>query len=131
MSSAVLVRSQRIFRQSPLTFIALRAEGTDWRFVEGNRYPDESFLRDRLFEESRLVPVAELGLDLKAAIVAIREMSLPASGSSDIVLAESNGAITIVECKLATNPERKRAVICQVLDYASSLSGMSDDDFDP
>ena len=113
-----------------MTFIALRAEGTGWRFVEGHRYPDEAFLRDRLFEEPRLIPAAEVGMDPKAAIVGVREMSLPGSGSSDIVLVESNGAVTIVECKLATNPDRKRAVIGQVLDYASSLSGMSYDDFD-
>lgn len=113
-----------------MTFIAMRADGAEWQFVEGHRYPDEAFLRDQLFEEPRLIPATELGLDPKAAIVGVREMSLPGSGSSDIVLVESNGAVTIVECKLATNPERKRAVIGQVLDYASSLSGMSYDDFD-
>lgn len=46
------------------------------------------------------------------------------------MLIDSDGGITIVECKLATSPERKRAVIGQVLDYASSLSLISYSDLD-
>ena len=111
--------------------IAIRVNKTaGWQFVEGTPYPDEAFLRDRLYEEPQLIPAREIGLDPEAAVVTLREVGLPGAGSSDVVLIDSDGKIVIVECKLASNPEKKRAVIGQVLDYASSLAGLSYDDLD-
>jgi len=109
-----------------MTFIAVRTEaGSGWQFVEGQPYPDEAFLRDRLYEEPRLIPADDLGLNGEAGIVAAREVGLPGAGSSDVVLVDSDGEVVVVECKLATNPEKKRTVVGQVLDYASALASMS------
>ena len=110
-----------------MSHIAVRV-GADWQFVAGTKYPDEAFLRDQVFEEPRLIPGPETGANPDAAVVAVRELQLPGGGASDVVLIDSDGGICIVECKLATNPEKKRAVIGQVLDYASSLAGFSYDD---
>ena len=111
--------------------IAIRTtDDVGWQFVEGIRYPDEAFLRDLVFNEPRLIPAHDIGMNSDAQVVTLREVGLPGAGSSDVMLVDSDGAITIIECKLATNPEKKRAVIGQILDYASSLSGMSYDELD-
>ena len=112
-----------------MAHIAIRGGDSNGRqFVESVGYPDEAFLRDLVFNEPRLIPARDIGTKPEAAVVSLREVGLPGAGSSDVVLIDSDGVITVVECKLSTNPEKKRAVIGQVLDYASSLSGMSYDD---
>ena len=112
-----------------MAHIAVRTTDNEgWQFVEGTAYRDESFLRDLVYEEPRLIPAREIGMNPDAQVVTLREVGLPGAGASDVIMIDSEGAITVVECKLATNPEKKRAVIGQVLDYASSLSRMSYDD---
>ena len=113
-----------------MPYIAFRSGDNKWQFVEAKKYQKEESLRNLIVEEPRLLPQHELGIDPKAQIVSLREMGLPGAGASDVILIDSDGGITIVECKLATNPEKKRAVIGQVLDYASSLSLMSYDALD-
>lgn len=41
---------------------------------------------------------------------------------ADVCIVDRDGTITVVECKLASNSERRRMVIGQVLDYASAIS---------
>lgn len=99
-------------------------------FGQSTNYSDEAFLRDRIWEEPALIPVSEMGLPTEARMVPLKETSLPGAGSSDVILIDSLGNIVIAECKLATNPEKKRTVIGQVLDYASPLATLSYDDLD-
>lgn len=101
----------------------------DWEFVKATGYQDEAALRDLLVQEPALLPLSEIGINGHAP-VAIKEFGLPGAGTSDVIVIDESGAIAIVECKLATNPERKRAVIGQVLDYASALHMMDFDEFD-
>lgn len=111
--------------------ISVRTEsGQPWQFLESTPYSDEAVLRDLIFDEPALIPAADIGVASDMPAVAIREMGLPGAGSSDIILVYADGTIAIVECKLATNPERKREVIGQVIDYASSLSELTYDEFD-
>ncbi len=110
--------------------IAMRKNGSQgWEFVEATGYQDEAALRDLLVQEPGLLPLSEIGINGDAA-VAIKEFGLPGAGSSDVIVIDHSGAIAIVECKLATNPERKRTVIGQVLDYASALQMLDFDEFD-
>lgn len=51
-----------------------------------------------------------------------RELSAP-SGAIDLIYLNESGAITIAECKLWRNPEARRKVIGQVLDYAKDIAG--------
>jgi hypothetical protein len=51
-----------------------------------------------------------------------------AAGSVDVLLISSSGRLGIVETKLAYNPEKRRNVVAQVLDYAVSISGMKVED---
>ena len=53
-----------------------------------------------------------------------REVRL-GSGSADLVAVEPTGRLVVIEVKLATNGEARRAVVAQVLAYAANLHGMA------
>ncbi|WP_031332673.1 hypothetical protein [Williamsia sp. D3] len=44
------------------------------------------------------------------------------AGPADVCIVDTDGTITVVECKLASSSEKRRMVIGQVLDYASAIS---------
>jgi hypothetical protein len=47
---------------------------------------------------------------------------LPTSGGPiDVCIVGMDGSITVVECKLASNPEKRRMVVGQVIDYAAAI----------
>lgn len=50
-----------------------------------------------------------------------REYAVADTGSIDVLLLSSQGRIGIVETKLSFNPERRREVVAQILDYAVAL----------
>lgn len=50
----------------------------------------------------------------------VREFQTSA-GPADVCIVDRDGSITVVECKLASNSERRRMVIGQVIDYASAI----------
>jgi len=53
------------------------------------------------------------------------------TGPVDVLLISSRGRIGIVETKLAYNPEGRRTVVAQLLDYALALQERSFDDLPP
>lgn len=63
-------------------------------------------------------------------MVVARQLEVPGTGYVDLVGVDSEGGITLVECKLRANPEIRRSVIGQVFAYAAGLWRMSYDQFD-
>jgi hypothetical protein len=59
-----------------------------------------------------------------------RELSTDA-GSIDVLLVSESGRVAIVETKLSYNPEKRRSVLAQVLEYAVSLPRLADDQLPP
>ena len=55
----------------------------------------------------------------------LRQLQPRAGNYLDLIGVSSDGAITIVECKLGRNREERREVVAQVLEYASALWKMS------
>jgi hypothetical protein len=51
-------------------------------------------------------------------------------GPADLIAVDQDSGLTVVECKLAANPQIRREIIGQVLDYASRLWKMSVEEFD-
>lgn len=80
----------------------------------------EAWLRDRLFEQPDLLPIGDLDPAFGPLLPLCRELRTEA-GSIDVTYINPAGRLTLVECKLWRNPEARRKVVAQVLDYARSL----------
>src|ERR1700749_185485 len=61
------------------------------------------------------------------AVPICRELNPPA-GPSDNFMVTPSGLPVLVECKLWRNPEARREVVTQILDYAKELSRWSSSD---
>ncbi len=82
---------------------------------------NEDWIQDICFRSPNLLPVEELEPSFGGMVPICREMATE-SGSIDLVYVNKDGFITIGECKLWRNPEARRKVVGQVLDYAKDLS---------
>ena len=94
-------------------------ETKEWKFAESVRAKAEAELQKLLAESPSLIPVSEIREGVSPLVFAICEFGLPGSGNTDILAFSADGDISIIECKLATNPESKRKVMGQILEYAA------------
>jgi len=102
--------------------ILIRNSGAKkWDFAESVKAKAETELQKLLVESPSLIPVGEIREGVSSLVFAVSEFGLPGSGNTDILAFTANGAISIIECKLAVNPESKRKVIGQILEYAAYL----------
>lgn len=91
------------------------------------RYAAESELQGYLCKYPELIPLEEI-MDNAPRLVCIgEEVEIP-SGYIDLLFIDENGTLTIVETKLARNPEIRRKVIGQIMEYASYISDWTVDD---
>ena len=85
------------------------------------RLVDESWLQEKLDRHPDLIPLEEIGRSWGPLISLGRE--LPLRGKFiDNMYVSPTGDLTIVEAKLWRNPEARRKVIAQILDYAADLA---------
>jgi hypothetical protein len=82
---------------------------------------NEKWLQCLLHRFPESLPIAELEPALSGVIPVGREFPTP-SGPVDNVFITSEGGIVLVECKLWRNPEARRKVISQIIDYAQGMS---------
>jgi hypothetical protein len=108
---------------SDQTRVMIRTKGGDWHVPSVSSYSLERELQDILLESPQLIP----GVD--SAAVA-DELPIPGSGQLDLFAVESDGSMTLIECKLASNAEVRRAVVGQIASYASGLWRMTFEDLD-
>jgi hypothetical protein len=99
----------------------LRRGGGAWREPATDRYEDEADLQRVLADSPSLVPGV-------GPAVTVAEFPLD-GGSVDVVVVEPSGDVTLVECKLAKNPEVRRAVVGQTLSYAARVAKLSVEEF--
>lgn len=83
-------------------------------------FPDEATLHTLVERDPYLLPLAG---SPRIAVVG-REVRL-GTGYADLVAVEEEGRLVIIEIKLARNAEARRAVVAQVLAYASELQRLS------
>lgn len=88
---------------------------------------NEAWLQSVIFEHPEILPVAYFDENYAPVVPVGREIST-SSGYIDNLYISPSGAITIVETKLWTNPEKHRTVVAQIIDYAKELSQWSFDD---
>ena len=85
---------------------------------------DEAWLRDTLFQYPDILPIQEIDPAYGPLVPLCTEFRTSA-GRVDAVFINRDGRLTLVECKLWRNPEARRKVVAQVLDYARALVRMS------
>lgn len=73
------------------------------------------------------LPIHEIDPAFAGAVPVCRELQTPA-GAIDNLLVTPSGMPVLVECKLWRNPEGRREVVGQILDYAKELSRWSSAD---
>jgi hypothetical protein len=100
-------------REIIVTILIRKLDG-QWHEPEDGGYTRESDLQEILLHHPALVP------GVFGTAIACKEFQ-SGVGPADVVVLDSEGSITIVECKLAANPQVRREVIGQVLDYASRM----------
>jgi hypothetical protein len=95
--------------------VALRRVG----LASGSR--DEAWLRDLLLAHPTVVPTAAIDPAYADPIPVCRELRTPA-GRIDCFFITRFGGLVVVECKLWRNPQARREMIGQILDYAKELA---------
>jgi hypothetical protein len=85
---------------------------------------DEAWLRDTLFANPEIIPTEDIDGTFGPLIGLCKELRTDA-GLIDAVFINERGRLTIVECKLWQNPQARREVVAQTLDYVSALTTWS------
>ena len=82
----------------------------------------EHVLRDLIYDHPEVMPVHAIDPGFGRVFTVARELSLPGVGFVDVMLADERGRLVVVECKLWRNPQARREVVGQILDYARELA---------
>ncbi|MFB9980917.1 hypothetical protein ACFSQQ_22680 [Mesorhizobium kowhaii] len=85
---------------------------------------DEQWLRDLLFRHPELMVVDRLDVGLGDVAPLCCELPIPRAGRTvfaDLLGVTRTGRLVVVECKLWRNPQARREVLAQILEYAALL----------
>jgi hypothetical protein len=93
-------------------------------FLGDKKDKDEAWLRDTLFNNPEIIPTDEFDSAFGPLIPLCKELRTDA-GPVDAVFINEGGRLTIVECKLWKNPQARREVVAQTLDYVSAIASWS------
>ena len=88
---------------------------------------DESSLQDLLFRFPQTLPIAAIDAAYSGTVPVCRELSTPA-GYIDALYVNPLGRLILAEFKLWRNPQARREVIGQILDYTKELASWSYED---
>lgn len=89
----------------------------------------EDWLQSILENNPNLLPTAEIDQIFSPLVFIAREVNVK-SGFIDNLYISSKGYLVIVETKLWRNPESRREVVGQIIDYAKDLKEWSYEDID-
>jgi len=89
------------------------------RLASGMR--DEAWLRDFLFAHPAVLPTSAIDASYTDPLPVCRELRTPA-GRIDGLFVTRFGGLIVVECKLWRNPQARREVVGQILDYAKEIA---------
>ena len=88
---------------------------------------DESRLRNLLFLHPQSLPIQAIDAAYGGAVAVCKELSTPA-GRVDALYVNAHGRLTLTEFKLWRNPQARREVIGQILDYTQELASWGYED---
>ena len=81
----------------------------------------EAWLQKQLFLHPSALPLKEIAPHLGPIVPVCMELNTLA-GPADILYVTTTGQVVLVETKLWRNPEARRTVVAQILDYAKELT---------
>lgn len=90
---------------------------------------DEAWLQALIDSTPQCLPISEIEPAFEGVVAVAREVPTP-RGPIDNLLMTPAGGIVIVEAKLWRNPEARRKVVAQALDYATALFAMDYEAFE-
>lgn len=82
---------------------------------------DESRIQDLVFVHPEVIPIDQIDQSYRGLIPICKELNCGA-GYIDVLMVTPEGKLCIIETKLWNNPEARRKVVGQILDYAGELS---------
>ena len=82
---------------------------------------DESQIQELVFAHPELIPIDQIDQSYRDLIPVCKEMKCGA-GYMDVLMVTPEGKLCIIETKLWNNPEARRKVVGQILDYAGELA---------
>ncbi len=94
---------------------------------QGGSAVSEAYIQALVHEHPACLPIAEIDAMFLGPVAICTELSTPA-GPIDNFMVTPSGLPVLVECKLWRNPEARREVVSQILDYAKELSRWSSSD---
>ena len=94
---------------------------------QGGDAVSEAYIQALVHEHPACLPIAEIDAMFSGAVPICTELNTPA-GAIDNFMVTPSGLPVLVECKLWRNPEARREVVSQILDYAKELSRWSSSD---
>ena len=100
--------------------------------VDSNSEYDEKWLQEKIYEHIELLTVTDPVYDHIKIVPLCREFSLHDGIRTvflDILAISETGRLILVECKLWKNPQARREVLSQIIEYASLLQSLSYADF--
>ncbi len=87
----------------------------------GDRGLRENFIQSLVHDHPELIPMVEIEPAFMPLIPVCTELAM-SSGSLDNLWLTPFGGIVLGECKLVRNPEARREVVAQALDYARAIA---------
>jgi len=84
----------------------------------------EDWLQEFIFKHHHVLPIDEIEPAFGPLIPVCRELPTDV-GPIDLLFINHTGLLTLVECKLWKNPQARREVVGQILDYATEMSRWS------
>lgn len=88
--------------------------------MDGQSFSEDQ-LQTLIFDHPELLPVSAVEPYFNGIIPVCRELPTPA-GPLDNLYVTPQGNLILVECKLWRNPEARRKVIAQIMDYAKEIA---------
>jgi len=114
----------------PIVFIGDPRETVELQRIDLNESSImETWVQELVFEHPAVLPIEDIDPWFAPPVPIAREVTTTA-GSIDALYVSPTGGLTIVETKLWRNPEARRQVVGQILDYAAALSSWSYDELD-
>ncbi len=95
--------------------------------LEKSQVVDEQTIQELIFQHVECLPISDIEESYNPLVPICMELNTLV-GAIDIFMVSPDGELCIIETKLWRNPEARRKVVAQILDYAKELTRWSYED---